>query len=510
MIFLWREKELDLIEITLNKRHNNNILIIWESWVWKTMLMEVVSEKYSSISIRDGIQFKPTYLKDIKIASMSLQNYTKFIQFDSWFFSDFVVIRLEPINDEKYIYWELSNNLWIFEKEYKCKISDEKVLSRILELSQQYSSWKFLIWRFFDLIDTYTSFEEMRHENIDENVLTLEFIEKKFSKVFWWQQIKNLQWKEIWKLRTLPEEIAKTVIWHKKAIEDVSDSIVIAKTWLSDPDRPIWSFLFLWPTWVWKTELAKSIALNLFWNKNNMIRFDMSEYSTLESIYKLVWAPAWRPWYEIWWLLTNAVQKNPSSVILFDEIEKAHSNVLDLFLQLLDEWHLTDNKWITHSFKNTIIVMTSNIWSIVYRRVLDLPAQYLWESWDKRKMHEVKTELEKSFRPEFVNRFDNLIFFNNLTRDEVNEIIKLKLEWTKETFKKIWIWISFKDEFVEHIEREWFDQKNWARPVNRAITKELLSPMSKQILEWNVTSWNDYMISYNRSQNNILIELNNE
>lgn len=506
MIFIWRKKEISLINISLKKRNNNRIIITWETWVWKTSLLEFLRKTNKLDSSVDDVKFKDTFesnnfLWKNKIIVISSQEFSKFLDSDNWFFKEFVVIKLWPINDIKFILKEVNLLKDKIEKEYDCKFW-EKVFDELLDLSWQYTWWKFLLWRFFDLIDTFTSFEDIK----EKKILELEDIEWKFELVFWSDSIKNIKDWSVDNLLKLSENLSKMVIWHKEAIDKVADTITIAKTGLSDKDKPVWSFLFLWPTWVWKTELAKWIAASLFWNKKNMMRFDMSEYSTPESVYKLVWAPAWQVWYEHWWLLTNSIQNSPSSVILFDEIEKAHKNVLDLFLQLLDEWNLTDNKWISYSFKNSIIIMTSNIWSIIFRKKIELPAQYTWEMWKKKVEMETRTELEKNFRPEFINRFDNLIFFDNLTQSEVFEIIKLKLEASKEIFKHKWIWIEFRDEFIKRIEKEWFDQANWARPVNRAITKELLSPMSKMILTWKVKSWESYIIWFDESQNKILIE----
>ena len=165
------------------------------------------------------------------------------------------------------------------------------------------------------------------------------------------------------KMLHLEDYLKEFVVWQDEAVKAVSNAIRRAKAWLNDEFKPLWSFLFLGPTWVWKTQTAKALANLLFNDKNAFIRIDMSEYMEKHSVSRLIWSPPWYVWYEEWWQLTEAVRRKPYSVILFDEIEKAHADVFNTLLQVLDDGRLTDSKWRTVSFKNTIIILTSNIWS---------------------------------------------------------------------------------------------------------------------------------------------------
>jgi ATP-dependent Clp protease ATP-binding subunit ClpC len=176
-----------------------------------------------------------------------------------------------------------------------------------------------------------------------------------------WIPVSDLNKSEIERLKSLPKKLESKIIGQKDAIEAVSNSIIRSSAWIWNPNKPLWSFLFLWPTWVWKTELVKTLALEYYWSEDALIKIDMSEYSDKTWVSKLIWANAWYVWYEEWWLLTEKVRKKPYSIILFDEIEKWDFEVYNLLLQILDEWNLTDNKGRKINFRNTIIIMTSNI-----------------------------------------------------------------------------------------------------------------------------------------------------
>ncbi|EKE26901.1 MAG: hypothetical protein ACD_4C00126G0002 [uncultured bacterium (gcode 4)] len=314
--------------------------------------------------------------------------------------------------------------------------------------------------------------------------------------------ISKWTWIPVWKLVEKEQEkylhlfdrLKKTVIGQDEALKLVSQAIQRNKAWLSDEKKPIWSFLFLWPTWVGKTETAKALALELFNDKNAFIRVDMSEYMESHTVSRLIGSPPWYVWYDEWWQLTEAVRRKPYSVILFDEVEKASRDVFNIFLQILDDWRLTDWKWRTVNFKNTIIIMTSNIWS---KEFSDANA-HIWfqvDSKDKkpkiiRDFNEIKervtNQLTKYFMPEFINRIDDIVVFNALDEKVLTWIIELILNEVKEKLKEKNITVSFTEKLKEHIIKIWYNPEYWARPLKRAVTKNIVNELSTKILDWSI------------------------
>ena len=235
-----------------------------------------------------------------------------------------------------------------------------------------------------------------------------------------WIPVSKLIQSEMEKLAKLEEYLSTKVIWQKDAVSAVSNAVRRARAWLKDPNRPIWSFLFLWPTWVWKTELAKQLAIFLFNDEKSMIRLDMSEYQEKHTVARLIWSPPGYIWHDEWWQLTEAVRRKPYSVILFDEVEKAHPEVFNTLLQLLDDWRLTDSKWRTVDFKNTVIIMTSNIWSNI---IIDKLSSDKKQKIDLEKG--IMPLLQSHFRPEFLNRLDDIILFNPVNEDMIQKIVEI-------------------------------------------------------------------------------------
>ena len=286
------------------------------------------------------------------------------------------------------------------------------------------------------------------------------------------------------KLLHLEEELHKRVIGQEEAIAAVSDAIRRSRAGLQDPKRPIGSFIFLGTTGVGKTELAKALAEYLFNDENLMTRIDMSEYQEKFSVTRLIGSPPGYVGYDEGGQLTEAVRRKPYSVILFDEIEKAHPDVFNILLQVLDDGRLTDNKGRVANFKNTIIIMTSNMGSNVIRENFEKLGSNpsLREQIIESIKKEVLDLLKKTIRPEFLNRIDEIIMFTPLDETEIREIVQLQLNGLKKQLAENGVDLQFSDAAVSFISEEGYDPQFGARPVKRVIQRHVLNPLSKDIL----------------------------
>jgi len=282
------------------------------------------------------------------------------------------------------------------------------------------------------------------------------------------------------KLLKLEDELHKRVVGQEEAIQAVSDAVRRSRAGLQDQNRPIGSFLFLGTTGVGKTELAKALAEYMFDDESSMTRIDMSEYQERHSVSRLVGAPPGYVGYEEGGQLTEAVRRKPYSVILLDEIEKAHPDTFNILLQVLDEGRLTDNKGRLADFKNSIIVMTSNIGSHIIQEKYDTTKDV--ESAMESAKVDVLGLLKQSVRPEFLNRIDDVIMFTPLSKDNIKEIVGLQLKGLKKMLMKQGITIDATEEAIEYIAKIGFDPQYGARPVKRTIQKEVLNMLSKEIL----------------------------
>ena len=287
------------------------------------------------------------------------------------------------------------------------------------------------------------------------------------------------------KLLKLESELHKRVVGQEEAIEAVSDAIRRSRAGLQDPRRPIGSFLFLGTTGVGKTELAKALAEYLFDDENAMTRIDMSEYQEKHAVSRLVGAPPGYVGYEEGGQLTEAVRRRPYSVILLDEIEKAHPDTFNILLQVLDEGRLTDNKGRTADFKNTIIIMTSNMGSQLIQEAFDKYADDTERAIETSK-NEVLQLLKQTVRPEFLNRIDDIIMFTPLNANNIRSIVRLQLDAVIKMVAKEGILIDATDEAVDYLAQKGFDPQFGARPVKRIIQKEVLNRLSKEILSGNI------------------------
>lgn len=286
------------------------------------------------------------------------------------------------------------------------------------------------------------------------------------------------------KLLHLEEELHKRVVGQEEAIAAVSDAIRRSRAGLQDPKKPIGSFLFLGTTGVGKTELAKALAEYLFDDENAMTRIDMSEYQEKHAVSRLVGAPPGYVGYDEGGQLTEAVRRRPYSVVLLDEIEKAHPDTFNILLQVLDEGRLTDNKGRTADFKNTIIIMTSNMGS-----------HLIQESFEKYKDTEEATEkakeevlqlLKQTVRPEFINRIDDIVMFTPLTQDNIKQIVRLQLGGIIKLVARENITLEATNEAIDYLAERGYDPQFGARPVKRVIQKEVMNALSKEILQGNI------------------------
>ena len=287
------------------------------------------------------------------------------------------------------------------------------------------------------------------------------------------------------KLLNLEKELHRRVVGQEEAIEAVSDAIRRSRAGLQDPRRPIGSFLFLGTTGVGKTELAKALAEYLFDDENAMTRIDMSEYQEKHAVSRLVGAPPGYVGYDEGGQLTEAVRRRPYSVILLDEIEKAHPDTFNILLQVLDEGRLTDNKGRTADFKNTIIIMTSNMGSQIIQETFEKYPNDTERAIDESR-DEVLQLLKETVRPEFLNRIDDIIMFTPLNAKNIRSIVKLQLQSLFRMVAKEGILLDATDEAIDYLAQKGFDPQFGARPVKRIIQKEVLNKLSKEILSGTV------------------------
>ncbi|MDR6568402.1 ATP-dependent Clp protease ATP-binding subunit ClpB [Chitinophaga ginsengisegetis] len=317
--------------------------------------------------------------------------------------------------------------------------------------------------------------EEVDAEDIAENVAKATGI-----------PVSKMMQSEKDKLLHLEEELHQRVVGQEEAIIAVSDAIRRSRAGLQDPRRPIGSFIFLGTTGVGKTELAKALAEYLFDDENMMTRIDMSEYQEKHSVSRLVGAPPGYVGYDEGGQLTEAVRRKPYSVILLDEIEKAHPDTFNILLQVLDDGRLTDNKGRVVNFKNTIIIMTSNMGShIIQENFENINDTNRDEIVDKTK-EEVMALLKQTIRPEFLNRVDEVIMFQPLLRSEIKGIINIQLQQLKDMVAKNGMILEFSDYALEYLSVQGYDPQFGARPLKRLIQKEIINLLSKKILAGDI------------------------
>jgi ATP-dependent Clp protease ATP-binding subunit ClpB len=301
---------------------------------------------------------------------------------------------------------------------------------------------------------------------------------------------------EIQKLLHLEDELHLRVIGQDEAVRAVSEAVLRARSGLKDPNRPIGSFIFLGPTGVGKTELARALAEFLFDDERAMIRIDMSEYQEKHTVARLLGAPPGYIGYEEGGQLTEAVRRRPYCVLLFDEIEKAHHDVFNVLLQLLDDGRLTDGQGRTVDFKNTIVIMTSNIGS---HRILDYRGAFDGDGYERMK-NAVLEELRRHFRPEFLNRVDEVVVFHALNEEHLKEIVDIQLVRLRQRLQERHIRLELADAAKERLVRVGYDPAYGARPLKRTIQKEIETPLSRRILQGEIRDGQTVEVDYDAGQ----------
>ena len=352
-----------------------------------------------------------------------------------------------------------------YKKAFKLKETQAELEKQIQELKQKFQVPK------------------DKRMNVDESDV------QKILSISTWIPISNLSKNETQKLKELSKNIKSEIVWQDEAISSIIKSVMRSKAGIGNPNRPLWSFLFLGPTWVWKTELVKVLAKQFYDDKDALIKIDMSEFSDKTSVNKLIWSNAWYVWYEEWWMLTEKVRKKPYSVILFDEIEKWDFEVYNLLLQILEEWVLTDNKGKKINFKNTIIIMTSNIWQEEFTKkaatigfdIKEKEETKLIDDFNKA-ADNIKANLTDFFSPEFINRVDKIIVFKPLDKIQIKKIVVLWLKDLEERMNKKSFKIKYDTKVVNFITKTVYNPDFGAREVRRYIIDNIEDMIAEKII----------------------------
>jgi ATP-dependent Clp protease ATP-binding subunit ClpC len=315
--------------------------------------------------------------------------------------------------------------------------------------------------------------------------------------------VEKLTEKESERLLKLEEILHNRVVGQNEAVKSIAKAVRRARVGLKDPKRPIGSFIFLGPTGVGKTELSKALAEAMFGDENSMIRIDMSEYMEKHTVSRLIGSPPGYVGFDEGGQLTEKVRRNPYSVILFDEIEKAHPDVFNILLQILEDGRLTDGKGKTVNFKNTIIIMTSNVGASTIKKQKSLGfainSNAASSGYEKMK-NNIMEDLKGTFRPEFLNRIDDIIVFHQLEEQDLKRIVKLMLKSVEERLKEQNIHIAFNEEAEDYLTKEGFDLVYGARPLRRAITKAVEDKLSEEILMGNVKKDDNIIVSVENNE----------
>ncbi len=476
------------------------------------------------------------------IGATTLNEYRKYIEKDSALERRFqsVIVEEPSIEDTIQILKGLKDK---YEAHHKVKITDEAIKEATI-LSERYITDRFLPDKAIDLIDeacskakiksltkpdSFKNLEkelEKKSKEKEEAIISQNFekaakirdeekelkdkIEKQNEKwknkesskaisigkediclvVSNWTKIPvtKLTETETEKLKNLDAELKKRVIGQDEAIDVLAKAIKRARVGLKDENRPIGSFMFLGPTGVGKTELTKALAANMFGSESAMIRLDMSEYMEPHSVSKLIGSPPGYVGYDEGGQLTEQVRRKPYSIILFDEIEKAHPDVFNMLLQILDDGRLTDSNGRTVNFKNTVIIMTSNTGArnILENKTIGFASKDDSKNTYERNKEEVIAELKRTFRPEFLNRLDEIIVFRKLDKESVKKIAKIMIDNSVSKLKERNIKIDIDDSVVEYISNVGFDDSYGARPLRRAVQSKIEDKFAEELLDGNI------------------------
>ena len=461
--------------------------------------------------VRSEIDSLPTELDRIRRKLLTLETEKEALSMED---DEVSKIKLEDLEKELAVLKEKNNEMTAKYEKEKSQITEIKNLKSELdtlrgmaeEYERQYDLNKVAEIKYGRIPEIEAKIKEKEadmEQNYDTSMLKEEITEEEISQIVSkWTGIPvtRLVEGEREKLLRLEEELKMRVIGQEEATEAVANAVIRARAGLKDENKPIGSFIFLGPTGVGKTELAKTLARNLFDSEDNIIRIDMSEYMEKHAVSRLVGPPPGYIGYEEGGQLTEAVRRQPYSVILFDEIEKAHEDVFNMFLQILDDGRLTDNKGKTVNFKNTIIIMTSNIGS-----------NYLLENNEngeisKEARDAVMNEMKLRFKPEFLNRVDDIIMFKPLNLEGIKKIIDIFLKDVKKRLKHRNIDMNVTDSAKEILAKQGYDPVYGARPLKRFIGNVLETDIAKKIIAGEIKD--NSVITVDTDGNNIVIKNN--
>ena len=414
--------------------------------------------------------------------------------------------KLEKLRKEK----EKLMEKWSVEKkaserylELKKKIENLKIEAEEAERNSDFTRVAEIIYGEIPVIekelqDIEAKLRKMKNSFIKDSVTEEDVAEvvSRWTKI----PVRKMMENEMEKLLRAEEILRQRVVGQEEAVSAVSNALRRARAGLSDENKPIASFLFLGPTGVGKTEMARALAEFMFNDEKAMIRIDMSEYMEPHSVAKLIGSPPGYVGYEEGGQLTEAVKYRPYSLILFDEIEKAHPEVFNILLQILDEGRLTDSKGTTVNFKNTIIIMTSNIGSYLFRKMGSIG----FSDETKEPMEDYKDKIQKAlrdfFKPEFLNRIDEIIIFRPLSKDDLRKIVDIQLNKVKQRLEEKGIEVEFSDEVKELLIEKGFDEVYGARPLQRAIQKYILNPLAEKIISKKIESGKKVLLDIKKGE----------
>lgn len=445
--------------------------------------------------IRTAIDSMPEELDQLTRKSMQLEIEKKALLKEKDIYSqerlESLELELNEVNTKK----KVLNDEWEIEKKSidsikKIQMEIEKVKLLIVEAERAYDLNKLAELKYGRLVQLEKELSEKSASQEKSNKLLKQEVgaDEIGEIVSKWTGIpmNKLVENEKEKILSMEEELKKRVIGQEDAIRALSDTILRSRAGLKDPKRPIGSFIFLGPTGVGKTHLCKTLANLMFNTEDNIIRIDMSEYMEKHSVSRLIGAPPGYVGYEEGGQLTEAVRRKPYSVILFDEIEKAHHDVFDILLQVLDDGRLTDGKGKIVDFKNTMIIMTSNVGSTI---ILQDPKL------TQKTQDEVNEVLKTKFKPEFLNRVDEIIMFKGLELDSIKKIVVEELNKTVFKLKERGINLGFKEEFLEELAKKSYNPQYGARPLKRYIQKEVETQLARGIISGEIKEGDEIEIT---------------
>lgn len=511
--------------ITETKKAGNVILFIDE--------MRTIIGAGSAEGALDAANILKPYLSrgGIRIIGATTnEEYTKYIERDSALDRRFQRVDIfEPTEKEAIdIIKGIKNR---YEKYHNVKITDDAVVQAV-RLSKRYIPDKNLPDKAIDIIDEACSkakninvlkvseqneLSELKSkiERIKNNsnsiIVKTKDIEEVIGRVTK-IPLEKISQNDILKLKGIEARLKKRVIGQDEAVEALSHVIKRSRVGLRDPKKPIASFLFTGPTGVGKTEIVKALASEILDDENSIIRVDMSEYMEAHSVSKLIGSPPGYVGFGDGGYLTEKVRKAPYSIILFDEIEKAHIDVYNILLQILDEGRLTDSQGRTVDFKNTICIMTSNLGArniVENKNVGFIKKQDKAEAYGKMKK-EVMEEVNKKFSPEFLNRLDDIIVFNKLDETSINKITRLLLKDVEQRAKLQGIKIKFEDDLVNFIAKTGYDSKKGARPLKRVISRKIEDKFADYVIDQKINIKDSIIFSFSKDENDVVIKKKEE